>query len=73
MNSIVNYIVESSLCLGVFTLFYYGYLRRQNLPGFSRWYLLISLVLPQPSLCYTLPLRPEALKKRPSTMGLCLT
>jgi TonB family protein len=44
MNTIVNYIVESSLCLGVITLFYYGFLRRQNMPGFSRWYLLLSLV-----------------------------
>ena len=44
MNTIVNYIVESSLCLGAITLFYYGFLRRQNMPGFSRWYLLLSLV-----------------------------
>lgn len=44
MENIINYIVESSLCLGILTLFYYGYLRTQNMPRFNRWYLLASLI-----------------------------
>ena len=44
MNVAINYIVESALSLGILTLFYYGFLRNRNIPGFSRWYLLVALV-----------------------------
>ncbi|MFB6318257.1 TonB family protein [Saccharicrinis sp. FJH54] len=44
MNIVINYIVESALSLGILTLFYYGFLRNRNIPGFSRWFLLVALV-----------------------------
>ncbi len=44
MHSVVNYIVESSISLGAFTVFYLLVLKNSSQLGFKRWYLVFALV-----------------------------
>ncbi|MFC0875413.1 TonB family protein [Saccharicrinis sp. FJH2] len=74
MNIVINYIVESALSLGILTLFYYGFLRNRNIPGFNRWFLLVALVFTSvlPLFHITL-MRPEmATVKEPVYYGFML-
>jgi len=45
MNPYVNYIVKAGLSLGVFTMVYWFFLRKENRFNASRFYLLGALVL----------------------------
>ncbi|MEQ9438342.1 MAG: TonB family protein [Cyclobacteriaceae bacterium] len=45
MNTIIFYLLESSVCLGVFYLFYRSVLRTQTSYLYNRWYLLTTVAL----------------------------